>query len=70
MFFVDTEPFLGFIDIRPQHLQPQRFTFFHEEGDLLNISQLGSKYTGHIFGRIVRFQVGGLVGHKGIAGGV
>ena len=60
----------AFVHVGAQHGHAHAFAFFEEESDFLNVAQRGGQHGGHVFGRVVRFQIRRLVGHQGIASGV
>ena len=51
------------IDIRSQGLNTHRLTFIHQLRDIRNVRQTSAHHSRHIFGRIIRFQIGSLISH-------
>ncbi len=68
--FVHTKLHIALVDVRPQCRDVHRLAFLHEFGDLADVAVTACHQGSHVFCRVVSLEIGGLVGHPGIAGSV
>ena len=64
---VHDETEFGLVHIRLQHTQPERTTFVHQFGDLFDVVLMDGEVSCHELGRVVRFEVTGLVRYPRVA---
>ena len=61
---------LRFVDIRRQDVDAHRFGFVDQDGELAGVAHVVGTQGGKKFHRIMRLEIGRLIGHHGIGGGV
>ena len=59
-----------FIHVRAQHIDAHVPAFLYKERDVVEVVLRMRQHGCHVFGRIIRLEVGGVIRHQGIAGGV
>ena len=67
---VHTEHAVTLVHIRTQGLDAHRLALLHQLGDFGNLCKASGHQRRHIFGRIVRLEIGSLVGYPRITGGM
>ncbi len=60
----------GFVGVGWEDFDAHFGAFFDFEDDAIGVAGVGAKKCGHEFGRIVGFEIGGLVGDEAVASGV
>ena len=66
--FINRKPDIAFIYIRTKYRNSHSAAFIHELADLFNIRDVTAQDSGHELGRVVGFQVSGLIAYIGITG--
>ena len=61
---------LRFIDIRRQHIDAHRLGFVDQDGELAGVAHVVGTQGGKKFHRIMRLEIGRLIGHHSVGGGV
>ena len=62
--------YLRFVDIRGEHINAHRLGFIYQHGQLAGITHVIGAHGGEELHWIMRLEIGGLIGHHGVGGGV